>query len=82
MTCTHFPGFNSYLDCKNPIFVPMFGEFLQFFDLTGAEESYAIRINEVSNNASFRVSAIFNNNLAVYCLQTYAFGNDCCGYST
>jgi hypothetical protein len=41
--------FNSYLDCKNPIVVLKFGEFLQFFDLTGAGEIYAIRINEVSN---------------------------------
>jgi hypothetical protein len=42
-------NFNSYLDCKNPIAVLKFGEFLQFFDLTGARGSYAIRINEVSN---------------------------------
>jgi hypothetical protein len=48
---------NSYLDCKNPIIVTKFGEFLQFFDLTGAEESYAIRINEVINSTNFRVSA-------------------------
>jgi hypothetical protein len=41
--------FNSYLDCKNPIVVDKFGEFPQFFDLTGGGESYAIRINEVSN---------------------------------
>lgn len=44
--------FNSYLDCKNPVTVLKLGaKFLQFFDLTGAKEDYAIRINKLSNKA-------------------------------
>jgi hypothetical protein len=37
---------NSYLDCKNPAAVHKFSaKFLQFFDLTGAKQDYAMRIN-------------------------------------